>query len=47
VPKRAFGHRQLFTNNRIVNYRKLQKLEQEANSFPQDAARQAILYKVT
>ncbi|KAI8890735.1 ATP-dependent metallopeptidase Hfl [Backusella circina FSU 941] len=45
VPKRAFGHRQLFTNNRIVNYRKLQKLEQEANSFPQDATRQALLYK--
>lgn len=27
-------------------YRRLSKLEQEANSFPQDVTRQAALYKV-
>jgi ATP-dependent metalloprotease len=43
--------RTLFSNSssstsRIMNYRRLNKLEQEANSFPQDATKQATLYKV-
>ncbi|KAG1374879.1 hypothetical protein G6F61_008948 [Rhizopus arrhizus] len=42
--------RTLFSNSssstsRIMNYRRLNKLEQEANSFPQDATKQATLYK--
>lgn len=33
-------------SSRIMAYRRLSKLEQEANAFPQDVARQAALYKV-
>lgn len=43
-------HRTLFSssggNNRIINYRRLNKLEQEANASPTDAFKQATLYKV-
>lgn len=33
-------------SNRIINYRRLNKLEQEANASPTDAFKQATLYKV-
>jgi ATP-dependent metalloprotease len=33
-------------SNRIVNYRRLNKLEQEANASPTDTLKQATLYKV-
>lgn len=33
-------------SNRITNYRRLNKLEQEANASPTDAFKQATLYKV-
>lgn len=32
--------------SRIVNYRRLNKLEQEANASPTDVLKQATLYKV-
>lgn len=43
--------RTLFNNqggaaNRIMNYRRLNKLEQEANASPTDVLKQATLYKV-
>lgn len=42
--------RTLFSSNggssRITNYRRLNKLEQEANASPTDALKQATLYKV-
>lgn len=42
--------RTLFSNNggssRIINYRRLNKLEQEANASPTDVLKQATLYKV-
>lgn len=41
--------RTLFTNsgpNRFTNFRRLNKLEQEANASPTDAVKQAALYKV-
>ncbi|CAO3617786.1 unnamed protein product [Cunninghamella echinulata] len=31
---------------RIINQRKLAKLEQDANNFPQDPLKQVLLYKV-
>lgn len=33
-------------SSRIVNYRRLSKLEQEANASPTDVLKQATLYKV-
>ncbi|KAI9487428.1 MAG: peptidase family M41-domain-containing protein [Benjaminiella poitrasii] len=50
IPKRilrSVQHRPLFTNtsNRIINYRHLTKLEQEANAAPTDPLKQAALYK--
>jgi hypothetical protein len=41
--------RTLFSNNggnRISNFRRLNKLEQEANASPTDVLKQATLYKV-
>jgi hypothetical protein len=42
--------RTLFNNagagNRIINFRRLSKLEQEANASPTDVFKQATLYKV-
>lgn len=53
IPKGAhvkpLQYRTLFNNsgaNRIVNYRRLSKLEQEANASPTDVLKQATLYKV-
>lgn len=48
---RPLQHRTLFNNqggaaNRIINYRRLSKLEQEANASPTDVLKQATLYKV-
>ncbi|KAI7897258.1 peptidase family M41-domain-containing protein [Mucor mucedo] len=47
---RPLQHRTLFNNqggaaNRIINYRRLSKLEQEANASPTDVLKQATLYK--
>lgn len=47
----SMQRRTLFNNqggagNRIVNYRRLNKLEQEANASPTDVLKQATLYKV-
>jgi hypothetical protein len=45
VPRHSRG---LFTNNsRSINYRRLAKLEQEANASPTDALKQATLYKAS
>lgn len=45
-------YRTIFNNqggaaNRIINYRRLSKLEQEANASPTDVLKQATLYKVS
>ncbi|KAI9246535.1 peptidase family M41-domain-containing protein [Sporodiniella umbellata] len=48
IPKKNIQKRTLFSDsnsNRTQNYRRLGRLEQEANSFPQDTAKQAALYK--
>ncbi|KAI7906708.1 peptidase family M41-domain-containing protein [Cokeromyces recurvatus] len=47
IPKRYFQRRTLFTNtsNRFINYRHLNRIEQEANASPTDALKQATLYK--
>ncbi|KAG1462958.1 hypothetical protein G6F46_003127 [Rhizopus delemar] len=48
IPRQIIQRRTIFSNsnnNRIMAYRRLSKLEQEANSFPQDVTRQAALYK--
>lgn len=53
MPKglRPMQHRTIFNSqggaaNRIINYRRLSKLEQEANASPTDVLKQATLYKV-
>lgn len=54
LPKelRPMQYRTIFNNqggaaNRIINYRRLSKLEQEANASPTDVLKQATLYKVS
>lgn len=49
IPKQIIQHRTIFSgpsSSRTMVYRRLGKLEQEANLAPQDIAKQAILYKV-
>lgn len=46
MQRRTLFNNQGGATNRIINYRRLNKLEQEANASPTDISKQAALYKV-